>query len=71
MVRDVALVLFQVPVEQGAFVQVVLQDVPDAHIGGGIRLKGPFTGIVLCGLGLAGQYRPPSTGDTGVVGGPV
>ena len=46
MVRDVALVLFQVPVEQGAFVQVVLQDVPDAHIGGGIRLQGPFAGIV-------------------------
>src|SRR5690606_26766947 len=55
-----ALVLFQVPVEQGAFVQIVPQYVPDAHIGGGIRLQGPFAGIVQAfrAIGLMELYDP-------------
>lgn len=60
VVRDMALVLFEVPVEQGAFVQVVLQDVPDPHIGNGICLQGPFTGIVQAfrPVGLMELYDP-------------
>ena len=39
-------VLLQVLVEQGAFIQVVLQDILDAPVGGGIGPKRPFAGIV-------------------------
>ena len=39
-------ILFQVLIEQGAFIQVVLQDILDAPVGGGIGPKRPFAGIV-------------------------
>src|SRR5690606_38214616 len=46
MLSDMGFMLFKVLVKQGAFVQVVFEDVFDAHIGGGIRRLGSSAGVV-------------------------
>src|SRR5680860_298033 len=67
-------ILFQVLVEQGAFIQVVLQNIFDASVGGGIGPKRPFAGIVQpfgpVGLMELDDAHGPFIAYLGIVPGP-